>query len=150
MRRALFLTAVLVACATDEVPETDTAAAMTDTGAATLTAADVAGTWTGQSMAMDGDSVTSRWTLHSTAEGAAHLMLEGSTDTINYTTTFAGDSLVAVSEQYTTPDMPNTPVTFRSVGRMEGDMLRGTVEIRLASNPDSIIARERWESRRAP
>ncbi|HSJ63468.1 MAG TPA: hypothetical protein VK922_06110 [Gemmatimonadaceae bacterium] len=150
MRKTLLLTAVLVACATNEAPEDDSAAAMADMGAATLTAADVAGTWTGESRVMDGDSITSRWTIHAMADGNAHLMLEGSTDTIAYTTTFAGDSLVAVSESYTAPDMPDTPVTFRSVGRMDGDMLRGTVEIRLASNPDSVVARERWESRRTP
>lgn len=150
MRRAILLTAVLVACATNDAPEGDSAAAMTDTGGATLTADDVSGSWTGQSMMMDGDSVTGRWTIHTVTDSTAYLLLEGSTDTIEYVTTFDGDSLVAVSESYTAPDMPDTPVTFRSVGRMEGDVLRGTVEIRLAANPDSVIARERWESRRSP
>jgi hypothetical protein len=150
MRRALLLTAVLVACATNEAPEDDSAAAMADMGAATLTTADLAGNWTGQNMAMDGDSITSRWTIHAMADGNAHLMLEGTTDTIAFTTTVEADSFVAVSEPYTAPDMPDTPVTFRSVGRMQGDMLRGTAEIRLASNPDSVVARERWESRRTP
>jgi hypothetical protein len=151
MRRALLLTAVLVACATNEAPEGDSAAAMADTGTTNmLTAADVSGTWSGTSMALDSDSITSRWTIHTMNDTMAHLMMEGSTDTILYRVTFDADSLIAVSESYTTPDMPDTPVTFRSVGRMENGMLRGTVEIRLASNADSVVARERWESRRAP
>ena len=71
-------------------------------------------------------------------------------DTIAYQTTFSGDSLIATSEPYTTPDRADTPVTFRSVGRLDNGTLRGTVEIRLASNPDSVIERNRWEATRAP
>lgn len=150
MRRAILLSLVLVACATNEAPQEDTAAAMSD-DTAMLTAADVSGTWAGTSMAMDSDSVMSRWTIHTANDSMAHLMLEGTTDTIPYRVTYDADSLIAVSEAYTAPDMPETPVTFRSVGRLQPDgKLAGTVEIRLASNPDSVVSRERWESTRTP
>jgi hypothetical protein len=150
MRKTILLSLVLVACATNEAPQEDTAAAMTD-DTAMLTAADVSGTWTGTSMAMDGDSVTGRWTIHTANDSMAHLMMEGSTDTIPYRVTYDADSLIAVSDAYTAPDMPGTPVTFRSVGRLQPDgKLAGTVTIRLASNPDSVVARERWESTRTP
>jgi hypothetical protein len=150
MRRALLLTAVLLAgCASDEMAE-DTMAADTGMMTASLTPADVAGTWSGSTMTMEGDSVLRRWTIHTANDTMAHLMLEGVPDTITYYTTFSGDSMIAVSEPYTMPDMPDMPVTFRSVGRMENGMLRGTVAIRLASNADSVIERDRWEASRAP
>jgi hypothetical protein len=141
---------VLAACATNEAPQEDTAAAMSD-DTAMLTAADVTGTWTGTTWAMEGDSVLSRWTRHTVNDSMAHLMLEGSTDTISFQTTYDADSLIAVSDAYTDPDMPETPVTFRSVGLLQPDgKLAGTVAIRLASNPDSVVQRARWESSRTP
>ena len=149
MRKALLLTVVLAACATDEAPPSDSAAAMTE-DVAMLRPADVSGTWTGSTIAQTGDSVVNRWTIVTVNDTTAHLMLEGVPDTITYYTIFDGDSLIATSESYTTPDMPDTPVTFRSVGRLENGMLRGTVAIRLASNPDSVLERNRWEASRAP
>jgi hypothetical protein len=150
MRKALLLSAVLVACATNDAPEEETAAAMMD-DTATLTAADISGTWTGMTMAADGDSVLNRWTLHALDDSTSHLMLDGSTDTITSRVTYDGDSLIAVSDAYTTPNMPGTPVTFRSTGRLQPDgKLSGNVTIHLASNPDSIVQRARWESTRAP
>lgn len=150
MRIAILLSLVLVACAANDEPQEDTAAAITD-DSARLTAADVSGTWSGTSTALDSDSVTSRWTIHTANDSMAHLVIEGTTDTIPYRTTYDADSVIAVSEAYTAPDMPGTPVTFRSVGRMQPDgKFAGTVTIRLASNPDSVVARERWVSTRTP
>lgn len=149
MRRTLLLTAVLIACASNEEPEADSAAAATDTAPA-LTAADVSGTWSGTTMPTSGDSVLNRWTIVSLSDTTSHMMLEGLPDTIAYHVTFDSDSLIVTSEPYTTPDRPDTPVTFRSVGRLDNGMLRGTVDIRLASNADSVLERNRWEATRAP
>ena len=149
MRRALLLTAVLIACANNEESEVDSAAVATDTTPA-LAAADVSGTWSGTTMPTVGDSVLNRWTIVNVNDSTSHMMLEGVPDTIAYHVTFDADSLIATSESYTTPDMPDTPVTFRSVGRLDNGMLRGTVDIRLASNADSVLERHRWEATRAP
>jgi hypothetical protein len=149
MRRALLLTAVLAACASNDAPESDSAAAVSET-AATLAAADISGTWSGTTMPSNGDSILNRWTIMNVDERTSHMMLEGVPDTIVYTVRYDADSLIATSEPYTTPDMPNTPVTFRSVGRLDNGTLRGTVAIRLASNADSVLERNRWEATRAP
>lgn len=149
MRRALLLTAVLIACASNEEPAADSAAAATDTTPA-LAAADISGTWSGTTMPTGGDSALNRWTIVNVNDTTSHMMLEGVPDTIAYHVTFDGDSLIATSEPYTTPDRPDTPVTFRSVGRLDNGMLRGTVDIRLASNADSVLERNRWEATRAP
>ena len=74
MRRALLLTAVLAACATNEAPESDSAAAVSEDHAM-LQPADVSGTWTGSTMPLEGDSVVSRWTIVTVDETTAHLML---------------------------------------------------------------------------
>ena len=150
MRSALLLTAlVLVACARGDVAE-DSAMAAADDESAMLTAADLSGMWNGMTMPMDGDSVTARWSFHQADATMGHFMLEGSPDTVIYHSTFDGDSVVAVSEPYSSPDMPGTELTYRSVGRMENGMLQGTVAIRLASNPDSVVERARWQASRAP
>jgi hypothetical protein len=149
MRRALLLTTVFVACSSNDAPDADSAAAIVDT-AAMLSASEISGTWNGTTMPSGGDSILNRWTIVNVDETTSHMMLEGVPDTIAYSVRYDADSLIATSEPYTTPDMPNTPVTFRSVGRLENGTLRGTVAIRLASNADSVLERNRWEATRAP
>lgn len=97
-----------------------------------------------------GDSIINRWTIVSVDDTTSHLVFEGVPDTVAYHVTYEADSLVATSEPYTTPNMPGTPVTFRSVGRLDNGVLRGTVDVRLASNADSVLERNRWEASRAP
>jgi hypothetical protein len=140
---------VLVACATNEAPEGDSAAAMTD-DTAMLTRADLAGTWSGTTMVADGDSVVNTWTSR-VDDSMGKLLIAGTTDSIPHRITLEGDSLVAVSEAYTSPDMPEAPVTFHSIGRQQADgSFAGTVHIRLASNADSVVATNRWVMTRTP
>lgn len=150
MRSALLLTAILLAgCASGEMAE-DSAMAGAEPETATLTAADLSGTWNGMTMPMEGDSVTSRWSFHTADANTGHFMFEGSTDTVMYRATFDGDSVVAVSDPYTNPAMPGVQLTYRSVGRLEDGTLRGTVVVMLAANPDSVVDRARWQASRAP
>lgn len=132
--------------------DADSTGMMAEAAPAMLTADDVNGTWNGMSMAEVGDSVTSRWTTMRNADGTALFVFEGSPDTVSYTTMFSGDSMVATSEPYNDPDAPagSPQLMFRSVGRLVDGKLVGTSAVMLATAPDSVVARGRWEATRAP
>jgi hypothetical protein len=147
MRRALLLIAALAACTTKQGTVQDSATAAGDVGT-TLHAADVAGTWTGTTMAGTTDSVVSRWKLVTQNDSMSIIVIEGAPDTIRAHNVYAADSLVSTSEPFTLPSMPGTKLTFVAVGRLENGNLRGTVIDRLASKPDSIVARDHWEAKR--
>ena len=147
MRRALLLIAALAACTTKQGTGQDSAAAAGDVST-TLHASDVAGTWTGTTMAGTSDSVVSRWTLVTQDDSVSTVVIEGMPDTIRAHNVYAADSLVSTSEPFPSPSLPGAKVTFLAVGRLENGSLRGTVVERLASNPDSIVVRHRWEAKR--
>jgi hypothetical protein len=113
-------------------------------------ASDVSGTWTGMSMAEATDSVTNRWSF--TGDGnQGKWVLEGSTDSVATSATFDADSMIVTSAAYPDKTIPGTPtVTFRSIGRLTGGKLVGTAAVMLASKPDSVLGRVRWEATRAP
>jgi len=148
MKRAMLLVAFVFACAPKEEAAVDSAATA---GPAPLSAADVAGTWTGVTMPEGSDSVLNRWTI--TGDGTQGKMIsENSPDTVSTTTTYDGDSLVATSTPYTDRNLPGTPtVTFRSVGRLTGaGKMAGIATLMLASKPDSVLGRVRWEATKSP
>ncbi|MES2521457.1 MAG: hypothetical protein V4617_02080 [Gemmatimonadota bacterium] len=117
-----------------------------------LSAEAINGTWSGVSMGEVGDSVTFRWTYTRNADGTAGFVYAGSSDTVRYATVVSGDSIVSTSEPYTPPKAPDgsPQVVVRTVGRLVGDKLVGTSAVRLATSPDSVVARGRWEATRAP
>jgi hypothetical protein len=148
MRKLLLGAVLLAACAKGDAPATDTMAMDTAARTTTLSAADVEGTWSGSTMMEGSDSVVSRWTATGRgSEGA--LVYEGTTDSIRYTTTFDGDSMVVVSQPHSSP-VDQQQVTFRSVGRLQGGRLVGTATNHPAGNADSVIVRSRWEATRNP
>jgi hypothetical protein len=138
----------VLACAKSETPKVDSPAVAA--GPAPLTAADVAGTWTGTTMMENSDSVVSRWTI--TGDGtSAKWITEGSKDSVATTTTFDADSMIVTSEPYKNQLVKGNPmVTFRSVGRLTGGKLVGTAVVMPASKPDSVVGRYRWEATKAP
>ena len=148
MKKAMLLAAFVFACAKSETPKADSPAVAA--GPAPLTAADVAGTWNGTTMAEASDSVLNRWTV--TGDGMnGKWVAEGSKDTVATTTTYDADSMIVTSAAY--KDMltkGNPMVTFRSVGRLTGGKLVGTAAAMLVSKPDSVINRVRWEATKAP
>ena len=153
MRKALLLAVAVVACSTNDASKTDSAAgtvAPPPAVPARLTAADVAGTWTGTSMAETKDSVTNRWTSIRDTDSTAKLVFENSKDTVMYSVVYDADSMVATSKAYANPSSPKTQVVFRSVGRMKDGKLVGTSTTTLAAKPDSVVARGRWEATRKP
>ena len=159
MRKIMLFAVVLVGCAKSETPATDSAAAATAAAAtpapppapAKLTAADVNGTWNGMTKAEGSDSVLSRWTSVSATDSTGKLLLQGAKDSIPFKTTYDADSMINTSAAYTNPGTPKGPkVTFRAVGRLKDGKLAGTVVTRLASKPDSVVARSKWEATKAP
>jgi hypothetical protein len=154
MRKTFLLlgAAAFVACAKKEAGVTDSSAAVAAAPAApaALTAADLVGTWTGQSMLQGSDSVIARWTCVQPATGNESKCVDKDTpkDTTVYTYTITGDSVLFTSAPFTPPKSP--PLVNHVVGRKSGDKMTGTAVTTLASKPDSVIMRGRFEATKSP
>jgi len=146
----------LAACAKNETPKPDStapAAAAAPAPPAAVTAADVAGTFTGQVMAQNNDSVLFKFVCVQPATGNTSKCTNNvSKDTTAYTYTLSGaDSVMWTSVAYTPPTPPKSPkVIDHVVGRMTGGKWGGTVVTVLASKPDSVVNRTRWEATKTP
>jgi hypothetical protein len=153
MRKVFLLALAVAACSPKDASTTDSADASLPAppaAPARLTAADVAGTWTGTTMAETTDSVTNRWTSIRDTDSTSKLVFENSKDTVMYSVVYDADSMVATSRPYASPTAPRTQVIFRSVGRMKDGKLVGTAMTTLAAKPDSVVSRGRWEATRKP
>ena len=151
----LLIVPAILACAKSEdsaAHDTAThAAANAPAAPAALKASDVSGTWNGMTMAQGSDSVISRWTLMNDSDSTGKLVRASTGDTVRYRVTFAGDSMVAVSEPYATATGRNSPrVIFNSTARVQGGKLVGTVFYTSATKTDSVVNRARFEATRAP
>ena len=154
MRKLLLAAVLLTACSKAETPAVDTTAKMTPpppAAPAKLTAADVAGTWHGESKADGKDSVVAKWTSVRMTETSGKFVYDGSKDTVTFTTTFDADSMIAMSAAYVNPRTPKGPkVMFRSIGWLKDGKLWGKSATLLASKPDSVMGRGTWEATKAP
>lgn len=160
-RTALPLVVALLAaaCSRSDAPA-DTTAVAGDSAppaaaapaAATLTPAQISGEWAGTSYMANSDSVAARWTIRQTTDSTAVLTYDGTGTPVNYRTTFAGDSMVGVSEPYTLPTAGagSPKVTFHTIGRLSGDSLVGVSHVMLADKPDSVVRTSRWVAKRKP
>lgn len=149
MKKAILLAAFLFACAKKDEPAPDTAAMAA--GPPPLTAADLAGTWNGTAMAANSDSVLFTFTVWSPTGMDSKTLMQGQKDTVAVTHMISGDSLVATSAPYVDATMKGKPtVMFRAVGHLMGGKLMGTATVMLASKPDSVLGRNRWEMSKAP
>jgi hypothetical protein len=154
MRKTFLLigAASFVACAKKESGAADSAAgtaAAAPAAPAALTAADLVGTWNGQSMPQSSDSVIARWTCVQPATGNESKCVDAAApkDTTVYTYTLSGDSVMFTSAPYTPPAPPKSPrVVDHVVGRKAGGRWMGTAVTTLASKPDSVVMRTRWEA----
>ena len=150
----LFIAAVsLVACAKSESAKTDSAAApaaAAPAAPAAVTAADMAGTVNGKVMAQNSDSVITTFTCTAAATGNVTRCVNAAApkDTTKYTYTLSGaDSVTFVSDPYTPPAPPKSPkVVDHVVGHLAGNKWTGTTVTVLASKPDSVVNRTRWEA----
>ena len=157
MRKTLLLIGVasFVGCAKKEAGVADSSAAVAAAPAAPagLTAADLVGTFNGQSMGQTSDSVLARWTCVQPATGNESKCVDAAApkDTTVYTYTISGDSVMFTSAPYTPPMPPKSPkVIDHVVGRKTGDKWVGTAVTTLASKPDSVVMRTRWEATKSP
>lgn len=144
MRRLLLLPLFVLACTAKEeaAPATEEAAAP-----AGISADQIAGNWTGRTMAEASDSVLSEWTVAINADGSGVVRMAGDTTGIAYTTVFAGDSMVATSVRHADPTSGQM-VTWTSVGRLGADgTLSGTVTT--SDTMGTALARGRWSASRA-
>lgn len=161
MRKTFLLigAASFVACAKKEAGVSDSSAAAAAAPApapaapAALTATDLVGTWNGQSMAEGSDSVIGRWTCVQPPTGNESKCVDAVSpkDTTVYTYTISGDSVMFTSAPFTPPAPAKSPKLIEHVvGRKAGDKWTGTSVATLASKPDSVVMRMRWEATKSP
>jgi hypothetical protein len=154
MRKLLVVAVLVAACSKAKTPAPDTTATTPPPAAAApakLTAADVGGTWHGESKAVGKDSVTSRWVSVRNTDSTGKLIFAGAKDSIAFTTKYDADSMISTSVAYVGPHTPKGPkVVFRSTGWLKGGKLSGTSVTLLAAKPDSVVARGTWEATKAP
>lgn len=154
MRKLLLLPCMLLAVGCAKEAKVDEPAAPAPPAA--LTAAAVAGTLEGTTMAETTDSVLSSWTAVQLADASGGLTGKlvnhaAMKDTVAYTTTLSGDSAVSVSAVYKDATMPKgtPPLKWRAVGRATGHEWAGTVTIMVAAN-DSVLQRAKWKAMHTP
>lgn len=156
MRKLLLVTAVLAACSKAEAPKADTTTAMAPAAApappapAKLTAADLAGTWNGESKPEGKDSVVSTWTVVSVTDSTGTLTYTGSKTKVPYSMKFDGDSMMATSEPYIEPKTTGPKQVFHAFGWLKDGKLSGHSTATLASKPDSVLGRVTWTATKAP
>ena len=155
MRKEVLLVAVvLTACSKAEAPKADTTAAAPVAAPAppppaALTAADLAGTWHGETKLEGKDSVVAKWTVVKVTDSTGTLTYEGTKVAIPYSIKFDADSMIAVSRPYTAPKAKVKQV-FHSVGWLKDGKLSGHSTATLASKPDSVLSKATWVATKAP
>ena len=157
MRKAGLIVAAVsfVACAKNETPKADSAApaaAAAPAAPAAISAADMVGTVNGRALAQNSDSVLFQFTCTTAAGGNVSRCVNAMApkDTIAYTYTLSGDSVMWTSAAYTPPAPPKGPkipqLIDHVVGRLSGGKWSGTTVSMLAAKPDSVFMRSRWEA----
>ena len=148
----------LAACtASEQEPAVDSAAppaaaAAPDGGTAALLA-QAAGRWQGESMAMESDSVVSRWVSVSTADTTGWTITLADSVTVPVrVVAVGGDSIATEFGPLTIPGPDGQPMAVQrvhGVSRYENGTRVGTYEMRLVSAPDSVI-RGRFRATKMP
>ncbi len=152
MRKGILFAALLVACTKAEAPPSDTAAAMPPAPPATISAADLRGSWNGVSKAEGTDSVTSTWVANYTTDSTGTLTYAGTSAPVAFATALDADSMMVTSVAFVPPGAKKgaPKVQFRSVGRMVDGKLVGKSMTMMAAKPDSVTSRRTFEATKAP
>jgi len=156
MRKLLFVAVIVTACAKAEPPKADTTSAMAEPAAAPapapakLTAADLAGTWNGESKLEGKDSVVSKWSVSMTNDSTGTLTNAASKQKIHYSIKFDGDSMISTSEPFVDATTKGPKQVFHATGWMKDGKLSGHSVATLASKPDSVLGRITWTASKAP
>lgn len=147
MRRYLLVLPLLFACAKQEEPAADSAAAAMP---AALTEADVAGTWTGTVTPEAPDTGTVNFTV-SCGGGSCHLTTSvAPTDTVHSTYVLAADSSTGTSTPYKDAQAGGAMVVDHWVARVTGTQVTGHGWVTLADKPDSVVGRYRFSGSKSP
>lgn len=97
-----------------------------------------------------GDSVIGRGFTHQNADGSGYSVnLAAPNDTVRFTASIVGDSLIDQSVAYTDPALPKGvgQVTWRMTAPLgAGKDVKGLVTISPVSKPDTVIMRARVEA----
>ncbi|MGQ0537315.1 MAG: hypothetical protein ACT4R6_00075 [Gemmatimonadaceae bacterium] len=137
-RVPLALLALAVACAPagEKMADTPGAAAMP----ASISLADVAGTWTMRIMPENSDSVVATAELNATADAAGWTMILAGRPPLPMRVTVDGDSIMSEVGPYESVLRPGVQVTTNGVMRLEGGVLRGrTVAHYRSAGADSVV-----------
>ena len=129
----------VIGCAKSGTPNSDSSV-VAGTPAASLSDADVAGTWTGTAKIAGTDSVISHWTQVCTTGTCRLTSQENMKDTVSSTYTIMGDSAVGQSQPYAIPGVSGQVIDHWTVHPVDGKVT-GAGYYTLASKPDSVIVR---------
>jgi hypothetical protein len=152
MSRFAFLACavLVVACATNETPTTDSSAAAA-MAAPAVSVADFAGTWSARAMPERGDSTLITFDLMATADTTPWMMHfangEMATGRI---LSVAGDSIVTEFGPYTSALRPGVQVTTTTTSRLQDGRLVGTFVARYNVTTADSVLRGRVEGTRKP
>jgi len=152
MRRFAILCAVILfACAKSENPPAgDTPVAAPPVAPATISLADVAGKWNVRSMDENGTNVVES-ELTATADTSGWTMIRPNQSPIPVRIiVVAGDSIVTESGPFPSTLRKGVPVTTRTVYRLQGDRLVGTIEAHFATSHGDSVVQRRTEATRKP
>jgi hypothetical protein len=156
MRKLLLVAAVVTACAKAEPPKADTTTAMAAPAAAPapvpakLTAADLAGTWNGESKLEGKDSVVGKWTVVNVTDSTGTFTNAATKQKIPYSIKFDGDSMISTSQPYVDATTKGPKQVFHAIGWLKDGKLSGHSTTTLASKPDSVSGRITWTASKAP
>lgn len=134
-----------VACGTSDNAPGDTMQVATTAGPSIQA---LAGDWSGVTKSAEGDTAVGSWTARLEADGNGWVVVEGSTDTVQFVATVEGDSVIYTSEVHTDAALPPEmgQVTWRAAIMPSGtNSFVGMLQVMTVSNPDSVIARARLE-----
>lgn len=139
--------ALAVACA----PAEEQPAAETQAAPAAISLADVAGTWTVTTMAESSDSVLVTYELTATATSDGWTStLPGREPMPVRVALVDGDSVVAEAGPFESALRPGVMVTTRTVARLQGDMLMGTIVAHYATDGADSVLTGRLHGMRKP
>ena len=145
MRRYMLVLPILFACAKEEAPPADSAAA----SPAAATDADFAGNWSASLMPEGSDSVLTTATYTCGSGSCRFVSALAPKDTVAFTYTISGDSAMYSAAAYKDAQS-GAMVTNSGVSRVSGNSASGSGMVRLADKPDSVVLRYHFRATKQP
>lgn len=152
MRRYLLVVPFVFACAKGEKAPADSAApaAAPPAAPATITDADMSGTWTGLAKIEGTDSTFAHFSITCGSGTCRITTTESPKDTVPSTYVLAADSATATSPAYAEPAVKGAKVVDHWVARPSTNQVTGHGWLTLADKPDSVLVRYTFSGTKAP